>query len=274
MQKDPTAASKSFQAACDAGNVEGCGLLGVQYLNGEGVSKDGQKARPLLEKGCPKDAPDLTVCVALASAHSRGIGGKASPARAYELANATCAKDVADGCALLGDLTEFGIGTDKNPHAAAKLYQKGCSLGSRDGCVGAAALAVDGVGDAKRSVDAVKKLCDEEHALSCVALGRAYQSGKGVAQDRDKAYALYAERCQSGTQEACARQGYMHLTGVGAEKSESKGKQLISAACTAGEPTGCFFKTRFAGISAAEKLKLLKNACDGHQADACKELKK
>jgi hypothetical protein len=66
----------------------------------------------------------------------------------------------------------------------------------------------------------------------------------------------------------------MHLTGVGAEKNEARGKQLIQAACAAGEPTGCFFKSRFAGTSDAEKQKLLRSACASHQAEACKELSK
>jgi hypothetical protein len=272
FHKDLAAAAKSFQAACDAGNAEGCGLLGVQHLNGEGVPKDEKKARTLLERGCPKDSTNLAVCVALASALGRAIGGKPSPARAHELAGTACAKNDAEGCAVLADLTEFGVGTDASAHGAAKLYEKACSLGSKNGCVGAAALAVEGIGNAKESVAAVKKLCDEGDARACVILGRAYQNGKGVSQDRDKAYALYKERCEAGTQEACARQGYMHLTGVGAEKSETRGKKLINAACDAGEPTGCFFKTRFRGISDAEKQKLLRAACDQHQADACKEL--
>lgn len=269
---DAKKAAESFKKACDGGQLEGCAWLGVQTKLGEGVKADPAAARPLLERGCQNGKTPFA-CVSLASLLAAGAGGKADPKKAYQYASDACAANDAEGCLVLGRLTEFGDGTERSPHGAAKLYSKACTLGSKEGCAGELALAVQGIGDPAEAVEKVSPACQAGHAESCLALGRAYQTGKGVGKDPARAFTLFKERCEAGNQEGCARQGYLYLTGLGTAQDENKAKKLINGACTAGEATGCYYKTRLQGVSEAEQKKLLENACKGHSRDACKELK-
>lgn len=273
--KDVAAAEKAFKTACDAGDSLGCGYLGLLLLqNGAKPSKPNQ-ALQLLERGC-RQGKLAAACIGLARQLASGKGGKKDLKGAYRVASDSCADNVAAGCTLLGELTEFGEGTERNPFAASKLYEKGCRLGDEAGCVEQAKLALQGIGEmtSKNAVTSLQTLCRKKLSAACIAEGRAYQLGQGLSRDRQKAHELFAAECRAGHQEACARQGYMHLTGRGAEQDAAKGSQLIRAACEAGDGVGCFYKTRLDGVSAKQKQQLLKTACEAHSSEACTELRR
>src|SRR5690606_14443779 len=115
-----------------------------QTAKGEGLEQNHQAARPLLERGC-KDGKSQIACGWLSALLAEGLGGKADPKRAQQLASDACAAKDARGCFVLGRLTEFGEGTEPSPHGGAKLYDKACTLGDADGCAAALALAVAGI---------------------------------------------------------------------------------------------------------------------------------
>ena len=45
-------AIKLWSKACDGGDMDGCGILGVMYDTGDGIRQDKQKASKLYKKAC------------------------------------------------------------------------------------------------------------------------------------------------------------------------------------------------------------------------------
>ena len=116
--------------------------------------------------------------------------------------------------------------------------------------------------------------CSGGKADSCNRLGLMYDFGEGVAQDFPRALAFYSKSCNSGNGAACyhlsmlpqslpggcnsgavtrnlsrscdvgiatscSMIGYSYIHGCGVAKDTEKGRQLLSKACSLGDPYAC-----------------------------------
>src|SRR5260370_26697464 len=70
MPQTPDEISK-LSAECEKGQLTSCTALGIDYLKGQGVAKDENKARGLLERAC--DGNDARACNNLGIIYASGL---------------------------------------------------------------------------------------------------------------------------------------------------------------------------------------------------------
>ncbi|MEE3705545.1 tetratricopeptide repeat protein [Campylobacter sp. CX2-8023-23] len=57
----------------------------------------------------------------------------------------------------------------------------------------------------QKAAELIKKACDNNDTLSCIALGILYENGKGLRQDYTMAKEYYDKACKLGDQKGCDR---------------------------------------------------------------------
>jgi uncharacterized protein len=184
--KDPAAALAWNRKGCDRGDQPACVGIGQHELDGDGVTKDRDRALARFRAAC--DAGDWYGCSALVSATDPDLK---DPATTVPLVLRACDLGSSHSCGYAGSLVRDGAagppdvgggealiarGCDlgspiacmdrgdalklTDPAAAARFYEKACHIGLADGCLGQAALAVDGKvpGDARALVTTACRL--------------------------------------------------------------------------------------------------------------------
>jgi TPR repeat protein len=132
--KDPTAAAKLYQTACDQGATSGCTSLARLFADGIGVPKDPAKAIGIAESGCK--ANDAGSCDLLGYFHATGKAGlPANGPKGLEYLQIACDDGSWGSCMSMGQIHLFGIGgSPKDKVAAAKYLGMACSHGVDDAC--------------------------------------------------------------------------------------------------------------------------------------------
>ncbi|MEO1015514.1 MAG: hypothetical protein AAFX08_10045 [Pseudomonadota bacterium] len=128
---------------------------------------------------------------------------------ARRLSSQRCVRNVADGCALYGDLLRQGLGGSQSLTRAANAYDRGCRTG-RDGraCAALGALhnrGVDGVPDLAKAQDAYQRACDLDSTAGCAGLGNLLFTGLFGAPERREGLALLRATCADGYEWSCER---------------------------------------------------------------------
>lgn len=124
--------------------------------------------------------------------------------------------------------------------------------------------------------------CAQGDGESCSYAGRAYDDGKGVARDIDRARKLFEQGCGKGDAWGCSRQGWYYLAGQGVPRDEARGAQLYGKACEGGHAFACArlgeFYLRGQGVprDPQKARELLKKACESSHKDekACATLQR
>jgi TPR repeat protein/serine/threonine protein kinase len=132
--KDPTAAAKLYQVACDQGATSGCTALARLLADGTGVPRDVAKALALADAGCK--ASDAGSCDLLGYFHATGKAGlPASGPKGIEYLKLACDDALWGSCFSIGTIHLLGIGgAPKDRAAAAKYLQMACGHGIDDAC--------------------------------------------------------------------------------------------------------------------------------------------
>jgi uncharacterized protein len=191
-------------AQCDAGHGGSCAALAVMHRDGAGVAKDWGKAASLAERAC---AADVSLgCRMLATAKLAGEGVKKDkPAALVLLAQACDAGDTA-GCVELG---QARLADKKLAGDAVYAFRRACYGGEIEGCAWLGTLYADGKGgqskNPKIAVKFFEKGCKEGSPRACTGLADLVKAGQGIAKDKARAKALYAEACNRGYAPACKK---------------------------------------------------------------------
>ncbi len=136
-QKNQTKAAVLYQKACDGGQIESCSILGMMYVNGEGVHEDLVKAAALFKLVCDNPQHDETRvggCVLLGILYELGGGVRQDYAKAAELYQGGCDLAVYNACYRLGKLYQEGKGVPKDAKKATAFYKKACDGKIKEGC--------------------------------------------------------------------------------------------------------------------------------------------
>lgn len=187
------------ESACDLGNGEACGALGLQLESGEGAPKDPDRATVLFLAGCAKE--DWASCYYAGFNFRRGIGVERDLDRATMFLSSSCTQGVASGCVELGALVAA-----TEPVRAHELYQRACTLENGSGCSHAAAQLDTGklgAADRTQATALWVRACELEYAHGCWAAGNAYLDGLGVEVDHDRGYGLVRDACRLNSNGAC-----------------------------------------------------------------------
>lgn len=173
LERDPAAAKRLHERACNSGVAYSCSRLGVAYFYGDGTPKDSARA-----------------------------------ARYFEL---SCAAGDADGCNNLGAVLDMGTGIARDQTRAATLFTASCNGGDAQGCFNAMVSFRDGRGvrpepsraalymkraESGRIVDLFASNCRSGNAYSCWGLGYLHEHGL-LNQPKSDAQALelYRRSC-------------------------------------------------------------------------------
>src|SRR5262247_2585455 len=79
---------EKLSAECEKGQLASCTALGIDYLDGRGVTKDENKARALLERACGGN--DARGCNNLGIIYAEGLSVPKDGARAVQLFRKVC----------------------------------------------------------------------------------------------------------------------------------------------------------------------------------------
>ncbi len=127
-----TEAFPFFAEACTDGEPYACGLEGLMFIQGQGVTADPSRGAPLVSQSCEAGQHDS--CVALGHLYETGTGVTMDGSRARTLYGRACEAGVSDGCSLLGVCYLRGTCGNKDPVQAKKYLTKACAMGDQDVC--------------------------------------------------------------------------------------------------------------------------------------------
>ena len=127
---------------CDPDLIDEYIAKAREYLNGEGVERDKQKAREFFEKAKQlfnKTYDEITIKEYLRDAkryYYGDDGEKIDKFKAKDLLEIVCDADNMEGCTLLGLIYATGDGARQDIQKAKDLYGKACDGRYMKGCEG------------------------------------------------------------------------------------------------------------------------------------------
>ena len=92
-------------------------------------------------------------------------------------------------------------------------------------------------GTLSEAVNSYQVSCDGGEAAGCRKLGDMYFSGRGVAEDRNRAAQLNQKACDEGDAEGCFSLGAMYFRGLGVADDGNRAVQLFQKGCDGGRST-------------------------------------
>lgn len=99
--------SSSLKKTCDSGYADSCGVLGILYMNGQGVKQDYNKAAELFEKAC--NGENAQGCYNLGFLYVKGQGVRQDYRIAKEYFGESCDLGHQNGCDTYKKLNEKGF---------------------------------------------------------------------------------------------------------------------------------------------------------------------
>lgn len=123
----------------------------------------------------------------------------------------------------------------------------------------------------------LERYCNAGDGGACGGLAWIHESGTGVPADVAKAAPLYQQSCDKGDRQGCARFAWLQVRGEGVPKDEAAGMAALDRICSEGVMESCTqLAVLHAGKQTSEGMararELLKKACDGRDAEACRLL--
>jgi hypothetical protein len=85
------------------------------------------------------------------------------------------------------------------------------------------------------------RACDLGNAEACEDLGDIYDAGWGIAQDHNRAAALFLKACNAGNVDGCLSLGVSYGVGYGVGQDYSRARELFSLSCDKGNSLGCAY---------------------------------
>ncbi|MBE7481833.1 MAG: sel1 repeat family protein [Polyangiaceae bacterium] len=197
---NPEKAHAAFEKSCNAGYANGCANLGIRYLYGK--DRDPAKAMTLMEKACT--AGSARACDAAGYAALKGQAGPKDAARALKLFVRGCEGGSFQACTNAGFLYAGGGGAavPRDDKKALEYGRRACFGGDAPACGNAGykiELGQSVSPDPKLALALYERGCRLDPG-QCFRSGLLYTTGaKDLKRDPDKAKALLARACQSGT---------------------------------------------------------------------------
>lgn len=188
-----------------------------------------------LRNGCIRVS--LRDCAVLGYAYEKGNGMPVDYAEAVQLYQKACHGGDALGCNNLGYYHEIGRVVEKDRAEAVRLYQFACNEKLELGCDNLEYLNQPNV--EPEEIRNARRECFNEKMEACVTLGYAYEQGKLVSKDFEKAVQYYRTACDGQNPMGCNNLGYYYQQGRIVEKDLAQAARLFEFACKADVQKGC-----------------------------------
>ena len=221
---------KDKEEAANAGDVDLMEQLAMDYLNGDGVAIDPEKAYYWFVK-CAEVGGSGQAMFNVGLLTAKGFGVERDFAKAAEWMQKAAdeededAKACVDEYRKLADATEKAIAGDAQAQAdlASGLMKLSDSL-----------IQAGEDKDFEESVMWAEKAVAQGCPDGYFILALAYHHGRGVAQDIDKAIEIYQKGADAGNAPCQYNLGCQYMSGENIEKDRHKGFALIKAAAEQG----------------------------------------
>lgn len=190
---NPQKSASMFEAACTAGEARGCVARGWQYAD---LDKNPAMALQWYQTACTNDPK---TCGTLAEVHYK--------AKNYAAAQAAWEKGAAAGdssaMTSYGWMLFEGLGFKADPNRAAELASRACELGEPIACSNFGLALALGRGiplDRERGLGMLKQYCQTE-PQSCENMAIFHE--RGPKPNKVEALVEYGKACAAGNTEAC-----------------------------------------------------------------------
>jgi uncharacterized protein len=153
--------------------------------------------------------------------------------KAAQLSAAACDRGNQRACVQLGVAAVRGWGVPRNQQRADLIFRKACAAGEADGC---GYLAIGYERDyPKEAANLYSRACfaGQGDSYACERLADLSEKGKGVAQDKALAAALYQRRCEKWGHDPCVCEGWTRLNKLGIQPADIATKFAPPAAPSA-----------------------------------------
>lgn len=201
VPQDRVGEMAAFGKACDAGYGDACSKLSHNYLYGWGVAKDIARVNQLQGRACELgDWSSKYSCLELADRLYTGVDTPKNVSEAFRLLQRACDLNNFKACGMLAGFYFAGEDIAPDRARAFRLAVKACDGNAASGCTVAAFILTMGAGgqpqNQARAALLLQKACDLKLAIGCQYLGKAYDSGEGVARDPVKAASFARMACE------------------------------------------------------------------------------
>ena len=226
-----------IQESAEKGYADAQCHLGYCYENGQGISKDEQKAvewyKKAAEQGNPYAQYNLGNC------YEYGQGVSKDEQKATEWYKKAAEQGNAEAQYNLGYSYDYGKGTLINKELAVFWYRKSAEQGYEKAQLLLGICYRHNVGGLKNineSFKWFKESAEKGNASAQWNLGDCYKLAIGTEKDDQLAFGWYKKSADKGNAIGQARLGYCYESGTGVPKDEQKAVEWYKKAAEQGNP--------------------------------------
>ena len=225
--QDYAIAAEWYRKSAEQGNAEAQYSLGSMYENGEGVSKDLDKAVEWYRKSAEQGYADAQYNLGIMYEKGKGVSQDYVKAVEWYRKSAEQGKATAQG--QLGYMYGQGRGISQDKVKAVEWYRKSAEQGNAVAQYNLGIMYENGRGVSQdyakaaewyrksaeqgdtRAVEWYRKSAEQGNADAQYALGYMYENGRGVSQDHAKAVEWYQKAAEQDHGGAQCQLGGMYL---------------------------------------------------------------
>ncbi len=226
VDKNIPEAIKRFKSAADKGHAEAQFMLGSMYAEGDGVARSDSEAKKWWQmaavQGHKEARANLATIGTVKSAEAGDISSQYSLAKMYE----------------------GGKGFKKDTAKAFGWYSKAAGQGHLESQIKVAAALAKGKGTKKSASQSMvwyEKAAEQGDLEAQFLVGLSYENGAGVTRDYRTAAKWYARAAGKGSVSAQYRLGLLSCFGKGIGKSYANAIKWWDAAANKGDHMAIFF---------------------------------
>jgi len=231
VPKDAAEAVKWYRKAAEQGLPEAQGILGACYAQGLGVPKDAAQATEWFQKAAEQGLP--VAQLELAHCYAQGTGVRQDDAEAVKWIRKAAEQGFAEAQHILGASYAAGKGAPKDEAEAVKWYRKAAEQGLAPAQFSLGVCYATGRGVAKDVPEAAKwyrRAAEQSFALAQLSLARCYGLGEGIPKDDAEAAWWCRKAAEQGLVDAQFMLGLAYELGSGVVLSQSAALEWYSKA--------------------------------------------
>ena len=223
-------AAEWYRKSAEQGNAEAQHSLGSMYENGEGVSKDLDKAVEWYRKAAEKGASEAQY--RLGEMYEQGRGISQDYAKALEWYRKSAEQGNVCAQCNLGKLYYYKFKCDDKFKCYAEAvgwFRKAAEQGDVTAQCQLAYMYYLGEGvsqDYVKAVEWYRKAAEQRASEAQYRLGEMYEQGRGISQDYAKALEWYRKSAEQGNAKAQCQLGCMYRYGSGVSQDYAKTVEL------------------------------------------------
>lgn len=229
-----------YKKAADQGNIQGCYHTGICLFKGRGIDMDQQAGVELIKNASDHHFLPAVYQYAIILKSGKVPNYPKNLHEAQDLFKEVADKDNKNAQFEYANLCYHGgEGIHKNDPEALAYYDRAGKNGLEEAICNYAYMKMNGEGceaDVEEGLRIYGQAADRGFPGAIVNLGLIYLNGKcGIRPDYLRAYQYFEHAHQLNFIKGKYYYGYMKVNGLGCEKSQEEGRELIKKAADSGD---------------------------------------